>query len=123
MPEPSENKVVRPQNRHLRPCKKGERRNPHGRPKGENLTTKLRRVLDEDDPKYGTKGDALIAIAVAAAKKADFRFFKEIIDRMDGKVPERLAGSDGDPLRIEVVYRQRGPAVEAGGRIAQDQPN
>jgi hypothetical protein len=103
--------------------KKGQSGNPKGRPKGESLTTKLRRVLDEGDPKHGSKAEALIAVAVSAARRGDFRFFKEIIDRMDGKVPERIAGSDGEPLRIEVVYRQRGPAVEAGGRIAQDQPN
>jgi hypothetical protein len=106
----SENKVVRPQNRHLKPCKPGETHNPNGRPKGESLTTKIRRVLDEPDRKHGTKADALIAEAVKRARRGDFRFFKELIDRRDGKVPDRLAGADGEKLTVEVVFTENKPA-------------
>lgn len=78
--------------------------NPAGRPAGESLTTKINRILDEPDDEHGTKGDKLIAVAYSAAAKGDFRFFKEIIERRDGKVPDRIAGADGDKLSIVVEY-------------------
>ncbi len=81
----------------LRPIKKGEVRNPKGRPKGESLTTKIRRILDEPEGN-GTKADKMMELAVQYARKGDFRFFKEIIDRMDGKVPDRIANADGGAI-------------------------
>jgi len=82
---------------------KGKSGNPNGRPKGTSLTTIIKRVLAEADRKYGTKADALIAMAEKRARKGDFRFFKELIDRNDGKVPDRIANEDGNSLIIKVV--------------------
>jgi hypothetical protein len=84
--------------------KKGRSGNPNGRPPGESLTTKINRILEEPDQDFGTKGDKLIAVAFRAAEKGDFRFFKELIDRKDGKVPDRLADVNGDALKIVVEY-------------------
>ncbi len=75
--------------------KPGQSGNPKGRPPGESLTTKINRVLDEPDAEHGTKADALISMAIRAAENGDFKFFKEIIDRRDGKVPDRIANADG----------------------------
>lgn len=84
--------------------KPGNNANPKGRPKGTSLTAIIRRVLAEKDPKgKGTKADRLIAMAEARARKGDFRFFKELIDRNDGKVPDRIADADGNKLTIEVI--------------------
>lgn len=78
--------------------------NPKGRPFGESLTTKLRRVLEQPDEEFGTKADRLINTVVEQANKGDFRFAKEVIDRLDGKVPDRLADVNGDALKIVVEY-------------------
>lgn len=69
-------------------------------------------MLDEPDKTHGTKADALIALAVKRARGGDFRFFKEIIDRRDGKVPDRLAGADGDKLVVEVVFTETAHAQD-----------
>jgi hypothetical protein len=86
-----------------RPFQKGRSGNPNGRPKGVSLTTIIREVLAKPDKKHGTRGDALIAVAERRARKGDFRFFKEIIDRNDGKTPERFANADGENLTIEFI--------------------
>jgi hypothetical protein len=80
-----------------------------GGPNGESLTTKLKRILQRPIKGGGTEADALIEMAVKAARRRDFRFFKEIIDRNDGKVPDRLAGVDGNELIIKVVRAEQKP--------------
>lgn len=84
--------------------KRGVSGNPNGRPRGTSMTAIIRRVLSEPDKNFGTKADALIAIAVKAARKGDFRFFKELIDRHDGKVPDTYANHNGEPLTVRVEY-------------------
>jgi hypothetical protein len=57
-----------------------------------HMTTQLRWLLGQKDPDVPTEtiGRQIIKTAVDAAKRGNFMFFKEIIDRIDGKVPERL---------------------------------
>ena len=76
-----------------------ENANRKGRPKGRSLQDHLRKMLEEEET--GEKlCDALIASAVDRALKGDFKFWKEIIDRIDGKVPNinKIAGADGGSL-------------------------
>jgi hypothetical protein len=68
--------------------KPGTSGNPHGRPSGTSLTAIIRSELAKPDRKHGTKADKLIAVAERQAMRGDFRFFKELIDRNDGKVPD-----------------------------------
>lgn len=77
-------------NGNLKMFQPGQSGNPNGRPKGESLTTIIRRLLDAPDPKHGTAAQALIDMAVKRARRGDFRFFKELIDRRDGKAPETV---------------------------------
>lgn len=60
--------------------------------RGIHMTTQLRWLLQQADPDEPTTtiGRQIIKTAVTAAKNGNFMFFKEIIDRIDGKVPERL---------------------------------
>jgi len=51
------------------------------------MTAALKELLDKDDAK-ALRG--LVAVAVTKALKGDFRFWKEIMDRSDGKVMELL---------------------------------
>jgi hypothetical protein len=68
--------------------KPGVSGNPGGRPSTRKLTAKLREALDKND---GEMIKALVNVACQRALKGDFRYFKEIIDRVEGKVPDRLA--------------------------------
>jgi hypothetical protein len=55
------------------------------------LTTALREVLDAND---GEIIKVLVQTAIDRAKAGDFRYFKEIMDRVDGKVTNRMDVSD-----------------------------
>lgn len=69
----------------------GQSGNPKGRPKGLSITTLLHQLLDKLAP--GTQlsiAEALTNVAVREAMKGDFRFFKEIWDRVDGPVAQKL---------------------------------
>jgi hypothetical protein len=71
--------------------------NPNGRPKGRSIQDHLRKML-EDDVTGEQLCDALVKSAIDRALKGDFRFWQEIIQRVDGKVPNRLADADGSSL-------------------------
>lgn len=81
----------------LKPFQPGQSGNPAGRPKGTSLTDKLREIIDKNE---GEVADALVRAAVKAALKGDFRFWQEIINRVEGKVADRVAGPDGNNLTI-----------------------
>ena len=74
--------------------KPGQSGNPKGRPKGTSITARLKRIMEQDD---GNVAEALAKAATKAALKGDYRFWKEIIDRIDGKVPDKVQ-SDGEIL-------------------------
>ncbi len=72
-------------------AKKGEpSRNPTGRPKGRSLTVMLRQAVDEELPTGQSVGEAIIVMATKMARAGQFAYFKEIFDRLDGKVPDRV---------------------------------
>jgi hypothetical protein len=74
----------------FRPGRSG---NPAGRPKGQSITALLRAELDKDD-----NAQALAEMIVRKALSGDIHFCKLILDRTEGKVPDRIAGPDGGPL-------------------------
>ena len=65
----------------------GESGNPLGRRPERPLTEALRDALDAND---GEVIRELVQVALDRALGGDFRYFKEIMDRVDGKVSERL---------------------------------
>lgn len=84
--------------------KKGEdkKRNTEGRPKGSlSMTTLLREYLETKDPKTGKYIKDIVneAFVKRAVAKSDV-LMKEVLDRIDGKVPQenRLTGKDGSDL-------------------------
>jgi hypothetical protein len=72
-----------------RPFLPGQSGNPNGRPKGTSITSVLRsRLTDEDKIAIA---DALIR----GAKAGEMDKIREVMDRHDGKVPNR--NENGDP--------------------------
>ena len=71
-----------------------------GRPKEKPLTDALRKALAADD---GKAIEALIKKGLAKARAGDFRFWKEIVERIDGKVLEQMdVTSAGEPLGVQL---------------------
>jgi hypothetical protein len=70
--------------RQFQPGKSG---NPMDRPTERPLTASLREALDAND---GELIEMLVQVAVEKAKEGNFRYFKEIMDRVDGKVTDKV---------------------------------
>ena len=80
--------------------KKGQSANPKGRPRGiTSITGRLREIVEQDD---GKAGKALAKAALRAALEGDYRFWKEIVDRLDGPIRQEVESAmDG---RIEIIH-------------------
>lgn len=111
-----------------KPFEKGKSGNPGGRPKGSvSITTILRRKLTEGDAE--TVANNLLSLALRIPEQRSFEktigdgivtIFEAydpvevklhqwavdtILDRLDGKVPQKLSGDpDGNPIDILVRY-------------------
>ena len=84
--------VVQPGARLWKP---GESGNPAGLSKAGRLTQLLIEYIEKDDRKAAK---ALIQVAIQQGLKGQFQFFQEIMNRLDGKVADRLADADGKPI-------------------------
>ena len=70
--------------------RQGESGNPQGRRPERPLTAALREALDAND---GELIKTLAQVAIDKALSGDFRYFKEIMDRTDGKVTDKVQHS------------------------------
>jgi hypothetical protein len=100
---PTQTRVAAGSGRHGAPpeflFKPGEVHNPAGRRPGSlSLTARLRKMLAlpvrfpgvrTADLNY-TYADKMVEMAVAATARGDFKFFKEVFERIDGKVPDHI---------------------------------
>jgi hypothetical protein len=83
--------------------------NPGGRPKGRSLTARLRDLLDRNEIggkplKDGKQVADLVAeMIIRCALQGDFRFAKEILDRVDGK-PKEAPQTEGMPEKVRAAY-------------------
>ena len=68
--------------------KPGVSGNPSGRPSTRRFTARLREALDRND---GEMTKAMVNVACQRALRGDFRYFKEILDRVEGKVLDQIA--------------------------------
>jgi len=124
--------------KNLKPFKKGQSGNPHGRPRKDRSITQALRELGTQiaDITVGGKKnttktfDELVALGMhLKAIKGDASMAREIIDRLEGKVPQAIeaTGKDGGPIRyareltddeldaeIERLRRTRPARREAG---------
>ena len=81
--------------------KKGQSGNPGGRPKGTvSIEAELRkRLADGEDGENIVQ--ALVTQALKQALRGDYKFFNLILERIDGRIADRIAGHDGGPLFTE----------------------
>jgi hypothetical protein len=81
----------------LTPVKPGQVLNPNGKPKGtRNVSTVLRELLASQDPDGCYATPLCKKLLQLAYNKDDLNAIKEILDRIEGKVPNRNFVS-GDP--------------------------
>lgn len=86
--------------------KKGQSGNPGGRPKGRSIEAQLRKLLNEGE--QGEKiAESIVKVGIQQALRGDFRFWNAIIERVDGKVADRIAGADGGGLTVILESMRR----------------
>jgi hypothetical protein len=92
--------------KNLRPFKKGEHGNPHGRPKKEqSITEAVRELLREGilgdlDIKHSKYDPIVHALARRWLKRALNRYpdLSMLLDRLEGKVTQPIGGDPGKPI-------------------------
>lgn len=94
----------------LKPFKKGESGNPNGRPKGSrDFVTIYREAMKILADKNSTTVEQLeaemVANAAVLARKGDFRFYKDTMDRLHGSPVNRNehSGAEGGDLTIKTI--------------------
>lgn len=103
-------------NDNLIPAKKGEVRNPKGKPKGtKNFKTIIEEFLpvetDAVNPMSGkmeklSVGQQIIIALLAKAKKGDVSAIKELLDRIDGKAEQKLIHEGGFFNETELIIKK-----------------
>jgi hypothetical protein len=80
----------------------------NGRPKGSlSLTSEIKKVLEGvDEASQKTILELLAIGATKHAMKGNAAYFKEIIERVDGKITDKteLILKNGEPVEIKVTY-------------------
>ena len=86
---------------------KGVSGNPGGRPAGISLTNTILRMLTE------AEAESVVQAAIDAAKAGDMRAFRELIERTDGKVTDKIEHTGNVTTEITVNQTEpRKPKVE-----------
>jgi hypothetical protein len=86
------------------------------------ITDELRRILDEtvpNDPKQRTYAELVAYKLIRIALQGNVPAIKEILDRIDGRVPQRTAGHDDTPVQIEIISHIPRPPRPPGPETAQ----
>lgn len=100
--------ALNPQN--LKPAKKGEIRNPNGKPKGiPNTKTRLQRLLslteNMTNPVTGdvegfTVAEQMDLAMIMKARKGDTKAYSALVDRLEGKPQQSVdLTTDGESLK------------------------
>lgn len=105
MEEKQVNKGKNKGHSNLIPIKKGERLNPNGRPNGQkNYATLYKEALIKLGQLNNKTPDELelelISSGFTNARKGDYRFYKDVLDRIHGQASQPLSGPDGKNLIV-----------------------
>ena len=79
-----------------------------GAPRGPRITTVLRALMDE---KAADKG--LATVWLKRALEGDFRYFKELLDRIEGKVPDKIENIGSPTVNDEMRARSQEMSIGA----------
>ena len=80
---------------------KGRSGNPGGRPKGRSITAALRR-LAETDHNGKPIAEVLAEVMMKQALSGHYNFAREIVERLDGKVPDKAEVETKGEQRVYV---------------------
>ena len=98
-------------NPNLKPFVPGQSGNPSGKRKGAvSITAALRRKLAE-----GTDVEEIVDALIREAKAGDIRHIVEILNRIDGKVPDKMIAAAAAALKPHIA-----DAVIAAGLDADE---
>lgn len=96
--------------KNLIPFEKGKSGNPAGRPKGQrDYATIYREALIKlatlNDKTEEEIENEILSNALLSARKGDFRFYKDILDRLYGTPVSRteLTGKDGKDFEVKTI--------------------
>ena len=83
--------------------KKGEVKNPKGAPRGKRITTLIEEALEKEHG--GRKVAEILAEQILKqALSGNYQFVREILERIEGKVADRITGdSDGG---LTVIFKR-----------------
>ena len=94
----------------LRPCKKGEVRNPYGRNGSEDkrLTTLLKKQIGQIGPiringHPATWEELIVRATMSLAIKGNPKALQIVWERLEGRMPLPLTGEANGPIRVTVV--------------------
>ena len=99
-----------------RPFAKGNRANPNGRPRKELSITQALRDYMHEIPQITVGGSKntdktwaqLVALGMLLKSvKGDASMAREIIDRLEGKVAQPIAGANGEPIALNIVVNSQ----------------
>lgn len=98
--------------KNLKPFKKGECGNPNGRPLGQkNYSTLYREALIKLAESKGQAPDELelelISKGIMNAKSGDYRFYKDVLDRLLGQATQKTdltsGGNEITPILVKFI--------------------
>ncbi len=105
----------------LKSWKKGQSGNPKGRPrKADCLTSLLKEEIekiDPDDQQKRTHKELIVIATMALAKKGNATALKEVWERMDGKVKDKLEIQDSPNAILLAKALSRKELEELHGRL------
>lgn len=88
---------------------KGVSGNPNGRPKKPSMNAELARKFNLDPGRLS----GLVEAGIKAAENGDFRYWKEIFDRLDGKIPSPVEITEKQDADTGILVRV--PPVSTDG--------
>lgn len=104
--------------------KPGQSGNPNGRPKGTSLTARLRVAIEKPEPgDERPVADRLVAKLITLALEGDRQAIKDVFERVDGKVPDKLeadlkSGDDNGQI-VAVILKALDQFPDAKVSVAQ----
>jgi hypothetical protein len=100
----------------------GQSGNPGGRPKGESLTARLRRYLDEEGEDGRTRAERFVERLAEMALAGNVHVMKMVLDRLDGKAIDNVVPPE-TIIRIEYADDWREGKGDAGSSKSVEPEN